>query len=272
MSRMKSILMTICFTMIIWSGATQEIAQVEGTVQLGHYDLTSANPEAGTIQWTGSDLVGFNGTKWVSLTTGVVYDGIVEDTDGNTYYTIKIGTQEWMAENLRTKFYNNGSPIDVVTSSNNWGKTNLTNQGAYCWYDNNPENGKVYGALYNWYTVNSGNLCPSGWSVPSAAQWDVLSNFLGGNNDSGGKLKAEFEIYWGFPNVGATNESGFTAQPGGQRTFEGNFEGKSDQTYYWTSSELSTNGQNRSIVKQFDNLFGSSSDKRSGYSIRCIKD
>lgn len=250
---------------------SQELASIDGTVQLGYYDLTTSNPEAGTMQWTGSDLVGYNGRKWVSLTTGVAYDGYVEDENGNTYFTIQIGTQEWMAENLRTTKYNDGMDIDLITANNSWGKTNLSDQGAYCWYDNDQENELSYGALYNWYAVNTGELCPLGWRVPSESDWDALQSFVGSNSTAGGKLKAEFEIHWNAPNVNASNEVGFTAQPGGIRLFDGNFDSKNAISYFWTSNELSTNGKDRSIINVLANLYSSSSDKRSGYSVRCIK-
>ena len=134
---------------VVSIATSQELAHVEGTMQIGYYDLTTPNPDAGTMQWTGSDLVGYNGAKWVSLTTGVAYDGYVEDENGNTYFTIKIGTQEWMAENLRTTQYNDGMGIDYIEPPNTWGKTNLSDQGAYCWYDNDIENELNFGVRLN---------------------------------------------------------------------------------------------------------------------------
>ncbi|MGB4293792.1 MAG: FISUMP domain-containing protein, partial [Bacteroidales bacterium] len=99
----------------------------------------------------------------------------MNDVDGNRYKVIMIGNQLWMAENLRTTKYNDGTPIPLVTDNTAW--SNLTSPG-YCWYDNNSTNKDTYGALYNWYTVNTGKLCPSGWHVPSDDEWTIMQNYL----------------------------------------------------------------------------------------------
>lgn len=146
--------------------------------------------------------------------TGVV------DAGGNVYTTVIIGNQEWFTENLRTTKYNNGTPIPNITSNSEWG--NLTT-GAYAWYDNDEATYKyAQGALYNWYAVETGNLCAAGWHVPTDAEWTTLTDYLGGASVAGGKLKATGTIeaetgLWHDPNTGATNETGFTALPGGGR-------------------------------------------------------
>jgi uncharacterized protein (TIGR02145 family) len=140
----------------------------------------------------------------------------VSDVDGNTYKVVIIGTQVWMAENLKTTKYSDGTPIPLVTDNTAW--SNLTTPG-YCWYNNDSATiAQTYGALYNWYTVNTGNLCPAGWHVPTDAEWTILITYLGGEDVAGGKLKEAGTAHWSSPNTGATNETGFTALPGGFRS------------------------------------------------------
>jgi uncharacterized protein (TIGR02145 family) len=143
------------------------------------------------------------------------------DVDNNTYKVVKIGTQVWMAENLKTTRYNDGSAIPLVTDNTEW--NNLTTPG-YSWYNNDSATyAQTYGALYNWYTVETGNLCPTGWHVPSDAEWTTLTDYLGGEAIAGGKLKETGTAHWDSPNTGATDETGFTAFPGGNRTKNGPF-------------------------------------------------
>jgi len=144
------------------------------------------------VSFTTSDEIIFN----PSLTYGEV-----SDIDGNYYKTIQIGSQIWMAENLKTTRYNDGSNIPLVTDNTAW--SNLTTPG-YCWYNNDAATYKnVYGALYNWYAVNTGKLCPSGWHVPSEYEWTLLVNYLGGVYAAGGKLKETGTTHWYSPNAGA---------------------------------------------------------------------
>jgi uncharacterized protein (TIGR02145 family) len=139
--------------------------------------------------------------------------GKVSDIDGNDYKTIQIGIQEWMAENLKTTKYNDGNSIPNVTDFIEWSDL-IT--GVYCWYKNDASAYKAtYGALYNWFTVSTGKLCPAGWHVPSDAEWTTLYGYLGGAGVAGGKLKETGTTHWISPNTGATNSSGFTALPGG---------------------------------------------------------
>lgn len=139
--------------------------------------------------------------------------GTVTDVDGNVYQTIGIGSQFWIAENLKTTKYNDGTSIPLVTDNRDW---SLLFTPAYCWYNNDEINNKItYGALYNWYTLNTGKLCPSGWHVPNNTEWAVLASYLGGPEVAGGKMKVPGTDYWNSPNTGATNSSGFSAFPGG---------------------------------------------------------
>jgi uncharacterized protein (TIGR02145 family) len=137
--------------------------------------------------------------------------GVVTDADGNVYNTVTIGGQVWMAENLKTTKYNDGTVIPLSADNISW-----ITSGGYCWYDDDKASNKsVYGALYNWSTMTSNKLCPVGWHVPKRAEWTTLITYLGGESVAGGKMKETGFLHWQSPNTGATNESGFSALPGG---------------------------------------------------------
>lgn len=210
----------------------------------------------------------------VSLTSSCSKDSEEEkitDADGNIYTSVAIGTQVWMAENLKTTKFNDGTAIPLVTDNTEW--SNLTTSG-YCWYSNDESTYKnTYGALYNWYTVNTGNLCPSGWHVPSDPEWTTLTTYLGGDGVSGGKLKEAGNIHWNTPNTDATNETGFTALPGGYRYLNGNFFIIGDEGYWWTATESNTtNGWYRSMVRTSSNVNRLNYSKKDGFSVRCLRD
>ena len=156
----------------------------------------------------------YNGKTTAVFNPGVTY-GTMTDQDGNTYKTVTIGNQTWMAENLRTTKYSDGSAIPIVTDKTAW--TSLT-IGAYCNYQNAKGTDTVatYGRLYNWYAAtDSHNIAPIGWHVPTDAEWTLLTTFLGGESVAGGKMKETGTIHWFSPNTAATNESGFSATPSG---------------------------------------------------------
>lgn len=198
--------------------------------------------------------------------------GTVTDIEGNIYKTITIGTQTWMAENLRTRKYRNGGQITKVSDAAQWSSLN-TEVYSECYNNNNYS--KTYGLLYNWYAVNDiRNLTPIGWHVPTDDEWNTLINYLGGNNIAGGKLKEVGTTHWASPNKGATNESGFTALPGGSRSNTGSFTLVLlyNASQWWSSSEINPN-----IVIYHMN-YGSTGvtriewEKENGLYIRCIKD
>jgi uncharacterized protein (TIGR02145 family) len=166
---------------------------------------------------------------------GKNHSNTVTDIDGNVYHFDTIGTQVWMVENLRTTRYNDGTPIPMVPDNLYWSR--LTT-GAYSDYDNTPDSSKIYGKLYNWYAVNDARkLAPAGWHVPSDSEWVLLLTYLGGESVAGGKLKETGTDHWESPNVGATNESGFTALPGGRRDFNGSFYFIRLNGYFWSTTE-----------------------------------
>lgn len=172
-------------------------------------------------------------------------NGILTDISGNKYKTVKIGKQWWMAENLKTNRLNNGTPISRIETSVDW---KAATEPAYCWYKfDSVSYSSIYGAMYNWFTVRTGLLCPAGWRVPTDEDWMILEQYIGVQEyeldlmgwrgcESGGKLKGTGTTYWKSPNYGATNKTGFSALPGGH-TDKSGFHGDLTQyTYFWTSS------------------------------------
>jgi uncharacterized protein (TIGR02145 family) len=203
--------------------------------------------------------------------TPSIVPGTVSDMDGNAYSTVTIGTQVWMGSNLKTTKYNDGTAIPLVTDNTAW--TNLATPG-YCWYNNDATTYKsTYGALYNWYTVNTGKLCPTGWHVPSDSEWTILTTYLGGESVAGGKLKETGTSHWLSPNTAATNTTGFTALPGSYRDFGGWFGGGSIDCYWWSSTEYSTDGAwGRGLNNYSSTVVRNYYSKRDGFSVRCLKD
>ncbi|MFO7721708.1 MAG: fibrobacter succinogenes major paralogous domain-containing protein [Bacteroidales bacterium] len=202
--------------------------------------------------------------------------GTVKDTDGNTYKIVEIGDQWWMAENLKTTRYNDGTLIPNQPDDTLW--VDLTT-GAYCWYDNNYNNlGSVYGALYNWFAVSTGKLCPQGWHVPTDEEWTKIISYLGELTVAGGKLKTTgtFEGgtgLWRDPNTDATNESGFLGLPGGRRDNYGNFGHVGYYGDWWSSTAGSTTtAWSRELGYNYSNVYKGSSNKGLGFSVRCVKD
>jgi uncharacterized protein (TIGR02145 family) len=194
----------------------------------------------------------------------------VTDIDGNIYQTISIGTQIWMAENLKTTKFSDGTRVDNTTDNTAW--NNLWTP-SYCWYNNDVSYKNTYGALYNWYAVNTGKLCPAGWHIPSDAEWTTLTNYLGSDSVAGGKLKEAGNAHWISSNIGATNESGFTALPGGNRIFNGTFEFEGVRGSWWTASGYdSRTAWQRVMYCIYGDVSRSNYFKRFGFSVRCVKD
>ncbi|MBL7046505.1 MAG: carboxypeptidase regulatory-like domain-containing protein [Candidatus Marinimicrobia bacterium] len=202
--------------------------------------------------------------------------GTVTDIDGNTYQTLLIGNQKWMIENLKVTHYRNGDAIQYVQSEssepNVW--ENLST-GAYGYYNDDQSHQSTYGNLYNWYAVDDNrNIAPEGWHVPTDDEWQTLVDYLGGSSVAGGKLKEAGTTHWNSPNSGATNESGFTALPGGYRSSRnGSYSSLGYSGYFWSSSEYYNYyawyrilNYNNSDVNRYNG------NKDYGRSIRCIRD
>jgi len=201
----------------------------------------------------------------------------VIDIDGNVYKIVKIGTQWWMAENLRTTTYRNGVTIPNVTDNSQWGS--LTT-GAWAYYNNDASNDGNYGKLYNWYAVNdSRGLCPEGWRVPSDADWTTLVNYLDGSEVAGGKMKSQRTApdphpRWDSPNTGATNESGFSGFPGGFRSSIA-FAHFGYAGFWWSSTEIvgdPIRAFSRVLSHDQSSVARGSHAKQLGFSIRCVRD
>ena len=192
--------------------------------------------------------------------------------DGRNYRTVKIGSQTWMAENLQAAEYRNGDPIPNVTINAKWIELQ---SGAWCEFGNSPENGKIYGKLYNYYAVRDPRgIAPEGWHVPTAAEWQVLLDFLGGAVEAGGKLKEAGTAHWAAPNAGATNEAAFSSLPGG--CCYGGMEQFYDLGkigYFWTSTPADGSDAAHRIMYNHNNSVASyNGNRRVGYSVRCVKD
>ena len=202
----------------------------------------------------------------INFNPDLIYDSIY-DSEGNKYRTIEIGTQTWMAENLRSTKLNDGTDIPFVPDVTLW--SGLTTPG-YCWFNNDSVG---YGALYNWYTVNTGKLCPEGWHVPEDDEWTLLTDYLGGKSVAGGKLRETGTSHWQSPNTGATNETGFTGLPAGYRNAAGGFNSFGSYAFWWSSTEWSSIGAwYRDVYYGYNSVDRSNSNKKSGANIRCLKD
>jgi len=229
------------------------------------------------VDFTPSDAVNYNSvSKTVKINVmGIIFNpdlvyGTMTDQDGNEYKTITIGTQTWMAENLRTTKFNDGSDIPLVTDYAAW--SSLTTPG-YCWLNDDEANKVIYGAFYNFFTVNTGKLAPVGWHVATDAEWTALLYYEGGLDVAGGKLKEIGTTHWLSPNKGATNETGFTALPAGERFENGYLTGLADISCWWSSTV--NNSAEAWIFDLGYNYPGAnreSASKIQGFSVRCIKD
>jgi uncharacterized protein (TIGR02145 family) len=202
-------------------------------------------------------------------------ENMISDIDGNFYKTVKIGNQWWMAENLKTTKFNDGIAIPEVTDATEWLNMAENHISAYCWYDNNTSNKIPYGALYNWESAGDERICPEGWHLPDSHEYYELCLFLDQNSIlgvfsdiAGGMLKEAGTIHWQAPNTGATNESGFTALPGGIRNVMGSFSNFGTTASFWSDNGLS------SCSMSYNSTYASFSEGGNEYgrSIRCVKD
>ncbi len=218
--------------------------------------------------------------------------GTVTDYDGNIYNWSRIGEQRWMIENLKSTHYSDGTEIPLVESVYGWENLNDTDKG-YCYFENSSSNNEVYGALYNWPAAMNGQnsddsihiqgVCPTGWHLPNDLEWKELELFLGMSQNAadeigwrgnqGGKLKEVGNEHWDSPNTGASNESGFTALPGGYRIYYGTFNELRFGAYFWSASEFNSSlGWKRYLHSDNTSIGRKMELKNSGFSVRCIED
>ena len=233
-----------------------------------------------------------------------VISSFTDPRDGNVYQTVKIGNQVWMAENLKTTRYSDGTAIPLVTGSINWDALTATDK-AYCWYNDDIANKAVYGALYTWAAAMNGavsstanpsdiqGVCPTGWHLPSDAEWTQMENYLADNGHNydvttgGGSAKIAKSLastsgwtsHSGTGTVGNTdypayrNKSGFTALPGGYRSHHGAFESISNYGYWWSATEFSTNlAWYRLMFYYRSHVYRGNYYKEVGFYVRCVRD
>ncbi len=197
----------------------------------------------------------------------------VIDIDGNVYRTVKIGNQVWMAENLKVTHYRNGESI-LHISDNTWDNQSI---GAYCNYNNDANNGTLFGRLYNSYAItDTRKIAPMGWHIPTNDDWQILTSYLGGEHVAGGKMKEAGVSNWKEPNTGATNESKYSALPSGGRFSSQDFMHIGSHAFFWSSTVADNSGQqvifnyllfyDSKIIRQLDNL-----GLQRGASVRCVK-
>lgn len=267
---------------VCWSTSTNPTISnaktVDGTGK-GEFISNLIGLQSGTTYYVRAYAINSYGTTYGNEIRFPFYLNIpgptVTDADGNTYKSVRIGDQVWMAENLKTTKYRDGTAIPYITDKTTW--AGLTT-GAYCYFLNSTSNGSVYGGLYNFYAViNNHNLCPNGWHVPSDSEWKTLRDYLGGENIAGGKLKETGTTHWDSPNTGANNISGFSALGSSWRGEDGNFYYSVGwMTYWWTDTEYNNNNAWSYYISygssKLVRFSGAYHQKKAGHSIRCIKD
>ncbi len=233
--------------------------------------LTASTPYYVRAYATNSVGTAYGNQVNFTTTSGGTGGATVIDIDGNVYDTIHIGTQIWLKQNLKVTHYRNGDSVPNVTGATQWGS--LTT-GAYCNYNNDTNNVAIYGRLYNFFTlIDTRILCPVGWHASTDAEWTILETYLGGTSVAGGKIKEIGLTHWITPNSGATNESGFTALPSGQRSFDGVYNYIGNYGRWWTSTQNSSmSAWFHSVHYNNFNTARSNFDKTYGYSVRCVKD
>lgn len=223
-------------------------------------------PQAGTIRYNieTNDFEGWNGFYWQSLTGYQFYTGEVMDIDSNRYKTVEIDGKMWMAENLRTTRYRDGSTIPEVALDSLWKNANY---GAWCKYGDLPSMELVYGKLYNWFVVqDTRGICPEGWHVPAANEWDEMNINMHELDHKDVRLGL-----WRHYLV--KNESGFTALPAGQRFYLGFYAGLEEQANFWSSTDHNLNNAVYFQLEYYSIYFEEHNWlKKSGYSIRCVQD
>ena len=252
------------------------------------------NKRKGMIVFSSSadELQYYNGSSWQSIISDkgigiemLPCEGIAFlDQDGNTFGGVKIGGQCWMDRNLKVTTYPDGTAITPITDKTAW--ANLADDNtdeAYCYHNNEPDFADIYGYLYtyaaaianNWTKDNNDGqgICPDGWHLPTDGEWTTLSDYLGGEDVAGGKMKEAGTSHWYSPNIGATNESGFTALPGGDRNYFGTFGNADWGGYWWSATEdISSFAWFRSLHCDLAIVYRNCDYKSNGFSVRCLRD
>ena len=238
----------------------------------GRFTNTIVRLEPGTTYYVRAYATNRNGTVYGNVKSFTTASSKAVDIDGNEYRIVTIGSQTWMAENLKTTRYRNGDEIKDGTGA---GTVSGEDAPKYWFvYDDDLNNLSLYGRLYTWYTVNDGrSICPEGWHVASDEEWAILRDYLRGEKVAGGELKESGTEHWKAPNRRATNKFGFTALLGGYRQNYQAFAHIGEVGYWWTATEQSAHyGFLYSMSFDTDDLSAERSFKALGYSVRCIRD
>ena len=254
-------------------------ADFSKSIEVGD-EPSGASPTPGTIRWNGTDFEGYDGSNWKSLTKSfstVATSKTITDIDGNTYETVKIGGQVWMSENLRVTKYNNGTPIENRPWPDDWRETQTSQIPAWVWYDNDSRYDKVIGKLYNFYAVESGNICPIGWHVPTETEMMELIDFAD-NDDFTSTPSNRTLNSTGYPpelnesgRWDGVNYTGFTLRPGGWRDNNATFNSKGSGAFLWTSTSTSANSA-KFVESSITSISIGGFQKNEGLGIRCIED
>jgi uncharacterized protein (TIGR02145 family) len=269
----------VTFSGICWSTSANPTVSDSRTTDgpvLGGFASTMTGLSEATTYYVRAYATNSAGTGYGNQ---LVFNTRLSDVEGNTYSIVTIGTQVWMAENLKTTTLNNSTPIDNVTDNAAWAALATP---AYCWYNNDEATNKpLYGALYNWFTINTGNLCPSGWHVPTDGEYGTLELYLG--------VPADSINFWGWRGLGAgtdlksttgwaagqngTNTSGFTALPAGYRfAGTGTFNDLGNLTYWWTATSIdATRAWYRRVDGSSTSIYHAGTEERGGKYVRCLK-
>lgn len=260
------------------------------------WNTTGKNTDIYILKASALDDLGNSSSSEITIyLSGGGETGEVTDYDGNTYKTVKIGNQWWMAENLETRHYPDGTEITLIENQAAWNSLDYDDK-AFCYYNYNAnKESDTYGALYNWTAAMNGQkisknstigvqgVCPEGWHLPSDQEWKQLEMNLGMDQyevngsrwrgtDEGSKLKESGSEHWNCPNTVASNESGFSALPGGFCYSLSLFEGIGIRTFFWTSSSTYLDGWYRSVNCEIEAIYRDTQDKKFGFSVRCVKD
>ena len=250
-----------------------------------NYD-SNATVDDGSCSYTGCmDVNSLNYNPNATIDDGsCIYNSELKDLEGNLYNTVIFSNgQEWMSENLRVGKYSNNDPISLVEDDISWSNFN---SGAYCWYNSDSlYNNHPHGKLYNWYSVvDSRNICPSGWRIPNNQDWNKLIIYLDSNVDTsissgwlntnaGGSMKSTGFQFWLPNNIGATNVSGFNGLPSGWRKFDGSYHDINEWTDWWSIDEFSSDSAFSYLLSNYsEDIYKFPYNKKSGFSVRCIKD
>lgn len=235
-----------------------------GTDTSSFTDVLS-NLEGGTVYFVRAYATNAGGTAYGNV---LYFATSALDVDGNIYHTVIIGRQLWMVENLRATHYRNGDPLYKAMNASDWSIRN-NSAGAFCSYNYDDTNAPVYGMLYNsMATIDSRNVCPEGWHLPTMEEWHALRDYLGGNEVAGGKMKEAGTEHW-LTSTGASNSSGFTGLPAGSCNYD-QFDAMGTATYFWSDPKEETTV---ALIADYESLvYTPNNPPTIGLSIRCIRD